>query len=114
MVEAASMEGNEEFSDVYFITVGSGACFEALRRRASDLSNFRMIGQIKHDDIFKYWSILDATVIHLRDAPLFRTVIPSKLLKPWPQVFRCLWGAGRVEEIVRSKKVGVCLTRKIL
>ena len=112
MVEAArAAEGKEEFSDVYFITVGSGACFEALRRRASDLSNFRMIGQIKHDDIFKYWSILDATVIHLRDAPLFRTVIPSKLFEAMAAGVPVLHGVrGESEEIVRSKKVGVCFT----
>ena len=112
MVEAArAAEGKEEFSDVYFITVGSGACFEALRRRASDLSNFRMIGQIKHDDIFKYWSILDATVIHLRDAPLFHTVIPSKLFEAMAAGVPVLHGVrGESEEIVRSKKVGVCFT----
>ena len=112
VIEAArAAEFKEEFSDVYFITVGNGASFEALKRQASGLSNFRIIGQINHDDIFKYWSILDVTVIHLRDAPLFRTVIPSKLFEAMAAGVPVLHGVrGESENIVRSKKIGTCFT----
>ena len=97
MVEAArAAEGKEEFSDVYFITVGSGACFEALRRRASDLSNFRMIGQIKHDDIFKYWSILMQPSFICATRRYSVQSFHQSSLKPWPQVFRCFMGCGEV------------------
>ena len=112
LVEAArAAEGKEEFSDLYFITVGSGACFEDLKRQAIGLSNFSMIGQIKHDDIFRYWGMLDATVIHLRDAPLFRTVIPSKLFEAMAAGVPVLHGVrGESEGIVESKKIGISFT----
>ena len=116
MIEAArAAEGKEEFSDVYFITVGNGACFEDLRRRASDLSNFRMIGQIKHDDIFQILERPGRNCHSSARRALFRTVIPSKLFEAMAAGVPVLHGVrGESEEIVKAKSLAPVSFRKIL
>jgi glycosyltransferase involved in cell wall biosynthesis len=52
-----------------------------LRRQASerDLQNVTFTGRVNYDEVVEYWRLSDVTLILLRDTPLFRTVIPSKV-----------------------------------
>jgi glycosyltransferase involved in cell wall biosynthesis len=68
---------------LHFMIVGSGAELGALQRKASDrgLVNVTLVGRVDHDEILDYWRLSDMTLVLLRDTPLFRTVIPSKIFE---------------------------------
>lgn len=108
IIDAARLAKNDpKFSELHFITVGTGAEMEKLKYLARDLDNFTMIGQVDRAEIPKYWSLLDASVIHLRDDPVFDTVIPSKLFEAMGMGVPILHGVrGESAEIVEEYGVG--------
>jgi glycosyltransferase involved in cell wall biosynthesis len=69
--------------EVQFMIVGSGAELGDLQRQASrrGLGNVTFVGRVAHADIVDYWRISDITLVLLKDTPLFRTVIPSKIFE---------------------------------
>jgi colanic acid biosynthesis glycosyl transferase WcaI len=68
---------------VQFLIVGSGAELSDLQQQASrrGLGNVTFVGRVSHDDIVNYWRLSDITLVVLKDTPLFRTVIPSKVFE---------------------------------
>ena len=110
VVEAARLAGQtDDLTAVHFITVGAGAQFDRIKEIASDLDNFTMIGQVSRADILRYWSLLDASLIHLKAAPLFKSVIPSKMFEAMAMGVPLLHGvAGESADIVRTSRSGVC------
>ena len=66
-----------------FILVGSGAeriqlMVEARQRR---LDNVIFVPPQPKDDIAAVWSLCDVALVHLRNSPVFREVIPSKMFE---------------------------------
>ena len=45
------------------------------------LKNLLFIDTVSKDQVVRYWSILDYSIIHLKDKKLFETVIPSKMFE---------------------------------
>ncbi|MEM8557588.1 MAG: glycosyltransferase family 4 protein [Bacteroidota bacterium] len=72
-----------EDPDIAWVVVGAGAERAALERRAAELAlpNFYLVDKQPKERIFYYLAESDVSVVHLRDLPLFRTVIPSKLFE---------------------------------
>lgn len=94
-----------------FLLLGDGARKEELKQEAArrQLGNVVFLDTVAKDEVTRYWSLLDATIIHLRKAPLFRTVIPSKLFECIGMGLPVLHGVeGESAEIVRQSGVGVC------
>ena len=110
VVEAARLAGQtDDLTAVHFITVGVGAQFDRIKEIASDLDNFTMIGQVSRADILRYWSLLDASLIHLKASPLFESVIPSKMFEAMAMGVPLLHGvAGESADIVRTSRSGIC------
>ena len=110
VVEAARLAGQtDDLTAVHFITVGGGAQFYRIKEIASDLDNFTMIGQVSRADILRYWSLLDASLIHLKASPLFESVIPSKMFEAMAMGVPLLHGVGgESADIVRTSRSGVC------
>ena len=110
VVEAARLAGQtDDLTAVHFITVGAGAQFDRIKEIASDLDNFTMIGQVSRADILRYWSLLDASLIHLKASPLFESVIPSKMFEAMAMGVPLLHGVGgESADIVRTSRSGVC------
>lgn len=110
VVEAARLAGQtDDLTAVHFITVGAGAQFDRIKEVASDLDNFTMIGQVSRADILRYWSLLDASLIHLKASPLFESVIPSKMFEAMAMGVPLLHGvAGESADIVRTSRSGIC------
>ena len=110
VVEAARLAGQtDDLTAVHFITVGAGAQFDRIKEFASDLDNFTMIGQVSRADILRYWSLLDASLIHLKASPLFESVIPSKMFEAMAMGVPLLHGvAGESADIVRTSRSGIC------
>ena len=97
-------------SGVVFLFLGDGARKQALRERAQELGleNVRFIDSVKKDDVARYWSILDVSVIHLRKTELFTTVIPSKLFESMGMGLPILHGVeGESADIVRAEGAGI-------
>jgi glycosyltransferase involved in cell wall biosynthesis len=69
--------------DILFLVVGAGAEREPLEARARELGlpNFRMVDKQPHERMRLFYALSDVSVIHLRDVPLFRGVIPSKIFE---------------------------------
>jgi glycosyltransferase involved in cell wall biosynthesis len=69
--------------DVHFLIVGSGAELQELRDQAErrKLTNVTFVGRVAHADVIEYWRLSDVTLVLLKNTPLFRTVIPSKIFE---------------------------------
>lgn len=79
----AADECRNRLPEVHFVIVGSGAELNDLQQQASQrgLGNVTFVGRVAHADIINYWRLSDITLVLLKDTPLFRTVIPSKIFE---------------------------------
>ena len=94
----------------HFILLGDGARKQALRAEAQrrGLANVTFVDTVPKADVARYWSVLDVSIIHLRQTELFTTAIPSKLFECMGMGLPVLHGvAGESAGIVRSEGVGV-------
>ncbi len=68
---------------VAFVLVGDGAERAALQQRARDrgLDNVIFAGAVGKDEVVRYWRVADAGLVLLRDRPVFRHVLPSKIFE---------------------------------
>lgn len=110
LLEAAKALQDQGRSDIHLLFLGGGASKDALVSRASDLklSNVTFVDSVPKADVVRYWSLLDASVIHLRNTPLFATVIPSKLFECMAMGIPVLHGVrGESADIVESEAMGV-------
>ncbi|MET4231325.1 colanic acid biosynthesis glycosyl transferase WcaI [Bradyrhizobium sp. I1.8.5] len=69
--------------EAQFIIVGSGAEREELQHQAErrGLRNVLFVGRVSHDEIVDYWHLSDFTLVLLKNTPLFKTVLPSKVFE---------------------------------
>ena len=69
--------------DVQWVVIGTGAERAALEAATAeaDLDTFTLVDKQPRERILGYLAETDVAVVHLRDTPLFRTVIPSKLFE---------------------------------
>lgn len=107
---AALMKSRSDAEDVRFLFLGDGArkaeIVSAARER--NLGNVIFLDSVPKEEVVRYWSLLDASIIHLRDTELFSTVIPSKLFESMGMGLPVLHGVpGESAEIVRREGVGI-------
>ncbi len=96
--------------DFHFILLGDGARKPQLLDRAKEmeLKNVLFIDSVPKDHVARYWSLLDASIIHLKKTELFTTVIPSKLFECMGMGIPVLHGvAGESAEIVEREGAGM-------
>lgn len=94
----------------HFILLGDGARKQALKEEAvrRGLDNIVFIDSVTKDQVARYWSLLDVSIIHLKKTDLFTTVIPSKLFECMGMGLPVLHGvAGESADIVRNEGVGI-------
>ena len=92
------------------ILLGDGANKTALRQRAQaeGLDNVIFVDSVSKDQVVRYWSLLDASIIHLKKDELFTTVIPSKLFECMGMAIPVLHGVqGESAAIVEREGVGL-------
>jgi glycosyltransferase involved in cell wall biosynthesis len=82
LLDAARLLQDGE-SPVQVVVVGEGAELEAVKRRACEigLRNVSFTGLVARDRARDYVVASDISIVILRDSPLFRTVLPSKLFE---------------------------------
>lgn len=111
LLEAAEIMRNlPELQHVSLVFVGDGARREELTAKAAErgLDNVQFVGPVPKHAVARFWSILDASIIHLRRTELFTTTIPSKLFECMGMGIPLLLGLrGEAREIVEKHDVGL-------
>jgi len=110
LLEAADSLRKRPDGDAYrILLLGHGARKAALIEEAQrmGLDNVIFLDSVPKEEVARYWSLLDVSIIHLRKTELFTTVIPSKLFECMGMGIPVLHGvAGESADIVRREGVG--------
>ena len=97
-------------SDVHFLFVGDGAAREELiaKKEALGLDNVTLHPPLPKERMPDVWGVCDVALVHLRDTPLFSTVIPSKIFEAFgmglPVLIAC--PEGDATDIVHAAQAG--------
>jgi glycosyltransferase involved in cell wall biosynthesis len=105
-----AMQSSANGTQIRLLMLGDGARKAELRAMAVEmgLTNIAFVDTVPKEEVARYWSILDVSVIHLRRTELFATVIPSKLFECMGMGLPVLHGvAGESARIVEDEGVGV-------
>ena len=110
LLEAArQLQDNPKGDDIRFLFLGDGANKAKLieKARSMGLLNVVFVDSVPKEQVVRYWSLLDVSIIHLKKTELFTTVIPSKLFECMGMGIPVLHGvAGESAEIVESVECG--------
>jgi glycosyltransferase involved in cell wall biosynthesis len=107
---ARTLKTAQDGSRFRFIFLGDGANKIHLQKRAEEeeLDNVMFIDSVEKSEVVRYWSILDASIIHLKKDELFKSVIPSKLFECMSMAIPVLHGVqGESARIVEREDVGL-------
>jgi glycosyltransferase involved in cell wall biosynthesis len=107
---AALLQQRPDAANVRILLLGDGARKAELQAqaRARKLDNVLFIDSVPKDEVARYWSLLDASIIHLRKTELFTTVIPSKLFECMGMGIPVLHGVeGESAGIVEQEGAGL-------
>lgn len=95
---------------IRLLFLGDGAEKARLKERAESLNlpNVVFLDTVQKEEVARYWSILDVSLIHLKDNPVFETVIPSKIFESMGMGLPIILGVkGEAAEIVEREQAGV-------
>ena len=109
VLKAAEMLCDE--SNIVFMLVGDGAERENLLRRKESLglSNVMMLSQLEKSLMPQVLAASDASLIHLRKADLFKSVIPSKIFESMAMERPIILGVeGESRKIIEAAGCGIC------
>ncbi|RYG29927.1 MAG: glycosyltransferase WbuB [Burkholderiales bacterium] len=111
LINAAAILQNSPRGDrVRLLLLGDGAQRRALQERAiaMALHNIVFVDSVPKDEVVRYWSLLDTSIIHLKKSDLFKTVIPSKMFECMGMRIPILHGVeGESAEIIQRYEVGL-------
>lgn len=111
ILDAARLAKQQPDGDRFrFLLLGDGANKAALveRARAEGLDNVVFVDSVPKEEVARYWSVLDVSVIHLKRIELFTTVIPSKMFECMGMAIPILHGVeGESAGIVEQEDVGI-------
>ena len=96
-----------------FLIMGEGAERAQLEATAEKwkLSNVIFRDFVPHEEVPNYLAALDASIVHLRPDPLFKTVIPSKIFESMAMGVPILMAVeGEAAALVASSESGICLS----
>ena len=88
VVEAAALLSQR--ADIIFLFVGGGADRARVEAMVAErkLENVVMLARQPRERMAEIWSLCDVALAPLRDAPVFRAVIPSKIFECMGIAFR--------------------------
>jgi colanic acid biosynthesis glycosyl transferase WcaI len=110
LLEAANLCRDEP--NIRFLIMGEGAKRAALEERAKEmqLDNLIFKNFVPHDQVSKYLSAMDMSIVHLMPDPVFKTVIPSKIFEAMALEVPSIHAVeGESAEIVANAGAGVCV-----
>lgn len=112
VVRAGLKLRNRGRRDIVFLVVGDGATRESLQARVAQLGldNVILTGREPKALIPAYLSISDCSLVHLRRAPLYTTVLPSKIFEAAYMKRPIVLGVeGEAARVVTASGGGICI-----
>ncbi|WLT31314.1 glycosyltransferase family 4 protein [Geothrix sp. PMB-07] len=110
LLDSAEIFQKENRMDIHILLLGDGACKADLKAKAKErgLTSVIFIDSVPKAEVVRYWSLLDISIIHLRDTDLFSSVIPSKMFESMGMGIPLVHGvSGESAEIVEREGVGL-------
>lgn len=111
IVEAA--EALKENKDIVFLFAGGGAGADFVKELVAkkQLDNVRVLGRQEKSLMPKIWSLCDVSLVHLKDVPLFESVIPSKIFESMGMGLPIVIGVpkGEATSIVKETRTGLVI-----
>ena len=107
---AAKLKARPDGDRYRILLLGDGARKAELvaQAQAKGLDNVLFVDSVSKEQVVRYWSLLDVSIIHLRKTELFTTVIPSKLFECMGMGIPVLHGvAGESAGIVEKEGAGI-------
>ena len=106
---AQSLQQVPRAENIRILFLGDGAkkaeLIESAKTRG--LRNVVFVASVPKDQVPRYWSLLDVSIIHLRKTELFTSVIPSKLFECMGMGIPVLHGVtGESAVIVQTEQMG--------
>lgn len=104
------LQCHPEGQHIRLLLLGDGARKAHLQAEAANLglTNVVFVDTVPKEMVARYWSLLDVSLIHLRQTELFTTVIPSKLFECMGMGIPVLHGvAGESADIVEREGCGI-------
>lgn len=109
IVEAAELLKDEK--EIVILFAGGGAARKNIEQLVADknLNNVCLIPRQPKEMMPKLWSLCDVSLIHLKNTPVFKTVIPSKLFESMGMGLPVLVGVpeGEITGIVTECECGI-------
>ncbi len=109
ILNTAKMLQDKKIYKFKFLFLGDGANKKYLLSYSKklNLNNVIFLESVSKKDVIKYWSLLDFSIIHLQNKPLFKFVIPSKIFESMSMKVPIILGVlGEASNIITSEKVG--------
>lgn len=109
--ERIASRAEEGARKIVFLFVGTGACRESLIEEAKrrGLPNVVFIPPQPKEKMPEVWAVCDVALVHLKNDPVFATVIPSKIFEAMGMGLPILLVApsGEARTIVETEGVGI-------
>mgnify|MGYP003627286003 CR=1 FL=1 len=111
LIDAAHLLAENDDRDVFrILMIGDGAARSHLEARAytEGVSNIIFLESVAKNEVVRYWSLLDTSIIHLKKVDLFKGAIPSKLFECMAMGIPVLHGVeGESADIVTRSDIGL-------
>jgi glycosyltransferase involved in cell wall biosynthesis len=109
ILDAAEVLQKLSNNRIKILLLGSGAQKLKLIEYAADkdLKNVIFLDSVEKSAVPSYWSLLDICIVHLKDTPLFKTVIPSKIFESMGMgipLIHCVLGESA--QIIENESIG--------
>ncbi len=98
--------------EIHFLIVGEGAQRKPLEEYARRLGvkNVSFADNIQRESVANLLTLADASIVHLKPDPLFKTVIPSKIFESMATGTPIVMAVeGESAEIIESARCGLCV-----
>lgn len=98
--------------DIALVLVGTGAAEQALISEANrrGLNNVHFAGSVSKAEVREYWRFCDVALVLLRDSPLFRHVLPSKMFEAMSTERPIILGVqGESAAVLREARAGIAI-----
>ncbi len=110
ILEAADKLRDDE--RIAFLIVGDGADRLALQQSAYQrgLHSVTFVGPVNKEEVKRYWRLCDAALVLLKDKPVFRHVLPSKMFEAMATERPIVLGVlGESAELLQAAGAGVTI-----
>lgn len=98
-------------TSIHFMIVGTGACWDELKRRSEELPNCTVTEKVSRDEALRILACSDVSLIHLKKSPVFHTVIPSKMFEAMALSKPIILGVqGEAAKLLASSEAGIAFT----